>query len=144
MDQGQPPKRRRLSPSDHQERRQNDLRIEQIVDTLHGLDRSVTDLDTKVDQLRDWLITEADASPLGRALKFRADTNAKNIETNRQQHDADVRDIRAEFAQFKRDEFRPINEWWNRSQGAWKAFTGASVVLGLIATALALLAYFDK
>jgi hypothetical protein len=36
-------------------------------------------LEQKVDKIYDWLITEPEASPLGRTLVKRADTNALNI-----------------------------------------------------------------
>lgn len=77
------------------------------------------------------LISEPEASPLGRALLKYASDNRTLIN---QHHD--------EFRAFKREEFEPIEDWRNQTAGAWKAFVGLALVLSAVATFFGLASWF--
>lgn len=102
------------------------------------VDDDYTKLATKVDgiakdvaSIRELLITEPEASPLGRSLLNRA-------KENRERHDR----LRADFELFKKEEFAPIDDWWNQTKGAWRFVLGSGVVLGIVGTFFGILAFF--
>lgn len=88
-------------------------------------------LDTKVDSIRDMLIGEPSASPLGRALLEKAADNRRVIDRNHE-----------EFRTFVKEDFRPLNDWWNQSKGAWKFLLGLGTVLGIIGSFFGILSFF--
>lgn len=87
------------------------------------LSREVRANTVELRSIRDMLISEPEASPLGRALVKRADTN----------RDA-VQDLR--------DDFQPVYDWWQQSKGAYRVLTSAAVVLSIIGAAFGIAAYF--
>ncbi len=113
-------------PNADELRREDDRRYDQ-------LDRKVTDVKTDVRSIRDMLISEPQASPLGRALLREIDAGRR--ETN---------DIRLDFDAFARDEFKPLNDWWNQSKGIWKGVLGLATILGIIGAFFGIAAYFVK
>lgn len=88
------------------------------------------------------LISEPEASPLGRALLRASKSNRTLIDKNHQEHDALIERHHQEFRAFLKEEFRPLNDWWNQSRGAWKFVLGVATVLGAIGAFFGILAYF--
>lgn len=105
-------------------RRVDDDRIDELVEEM----KSTRD---DVRSIRDMLISEPEASPLGRSLLQRAIDNRTLINKN---HD--------EFLVFKKEEFKPLYDWWNQSKGAWKFVLGLGTVLGIIGSFFGVLAFF--
>lgn len=75
-------------------------------------------LERKVDQIHEWLITEPEASPLGRALTKRADTNRDNIRDLDNRVDA-------------------LEGWRDAATGSLAAARVIQVLLGILVGALA-------
>lgn len=98
---------------------------------LAELDKNVAELTREVRSIREMLITEPEASPLGRSLLKASERNRQLIESHH-----------AEFRQFVRDDFAPLDDWWNQSKGAWKFVLGLSTVLGIIGAFFGLVSYF--
>lgn len=96
------------------------------------LDRKISEVAKDVASIRELLITEPEASPLGRSLLARSHENR-----------AAISELRRDFDQFKRQDFDPIDDWWNQTRGAWRFVLGAGVILGLIGSFFGLLAYFQ-
>lgn len=69
-----------------------------------------------VGAIRDMLISEPEASPLGRALLRRIEHIERRAD--------------------------PMYDWWNQTKGTWRAVTGLAVILGIVATTFAIMAYF--
>jgi hypothetical protein len=105
-------------------RRVDDRRIEQ-------LDRKITKVASDVGSIRDMLISEPAASPLGRALLEKSTENRRIIDRH---HD--------EFQAFVRDDFQPLDDWWNQSRGAWKFILGAGTVLGIVGAVFGVASFF--
>lgn len=95
------------------------------------LDDKITKVQEDVSSIRDMLITEPEASPLGRSLLNRARDN----------RDA-ITDLRHDFEHFKDNEFKPLDDWWNQTKGAWRVILGLSVVLGIVGSFFGVIAYF--
>lgn len=95
------------------------------------LDRKIDKVSADVTTIRDMLISEPEASPMGRALIRRSETNARA--TN---------ELREDFEAFKKEEFKPINDWWNQQKGSWKAIQGLALILGMVGAFFGLLAYW--
>lgn len=82
------------------------------------LERKVDGVADTVRDIRDMLISEPEASPLGRALLKRIVTLEEEIE--------------------------PIAEWWQQWRGVWRFILGLGVVLGIVATVFGVAAYFGQ
>lgn len=74
-------------------------------------------LEQKVDKIYDWLITEPEASPLGRTLVKRADTNASNIERHEARIDS-------------------LESWRDQAKGSLAAGRVIQLLLALLAGGL--------
>lgn len=105
-------------------RRRDDKRI----DTLERKIDRVADAVSAIERL---LITEPEASPLGRSLLNRARENRTLIDA-----------LRHDFEAFRREEFKPIDDWWNQTKGAWRFVLAVGVTLGMVGTVLGILSYF--
>lgn len=92
---------------------------------INDLDRKITNVAKDVSAIRDMLISEPQASPMGRALLQRADANAAAINKLRQDYDED-------------------HEWITRMRGTWQAIAGAGVIFGIIGTVFGIAAYFGR
>lgn len=93
-------------------------------DRYKDLDRKVDQVIRDVGSIRDMLISEPEASPLGRSLlKAQAENRALILDL--------------------RQDFEPVYDWWQRSRGAWAAILGLAVILGIVATFFGVLAYFQ-
>jgi hypothetical protein len=114
-------------PADDELRRQDDVRY-------RDLDRKVSAVAKDVTAIRDMLISEPEASPLGRALLARSLENRREIEKVAIATSKAVDNCREDFEAFLKDDFKPLNDWWNQSKGAWKFVLGASIVLGIVST----------
>lgn len=93
-------------------------------------DKRIGELETKVDRvaddvrsIRDMLISEPEASPLGRALLRASAENRRLIDEQRR-------------------DFEPVEVWWRQSQGLWKAILGIATVLGIVGSFFGIAAYF--
>lgn len=92
-------------------RRRDDDRYRLLEKKVDGVAETVSDI-------RDMLISEPEASPLGRALLKRI----VNLE----------------------EEVEPIAEWWQQWRGVWRFILGLGVVLGIVATVFGVAAYFGQ
>jgi hypothetical protein len=97
-------------------RRASDRRIEDLA-------RKVDNMAMSINQIRDWLIGEPENSALGRQLLARAIANRESI---------DKLTVRLDL----------LEDWRTEWKGIWRFLVSAGVVLGIISTALGLLAYF--
>lgn len=109
---------------DDERRRSDDKRFERLENSINGVAKDVS-------AIRDMLITEPEASPLGRSLLNRAKDNHN-----------DIIDLRRDFERFKEEDFQPLWDWWNQTKGAWRFVLGAGVVLGIIGTFFGILAFW--
>ena len=101
-------------------------------------DQRLVKLDGKIDKvaadvasIRDMLISEPEASPLGRALIRRHQENRENISK-----------LDDKFERFREEDFQPIWEWWQQSKGAWRLVLGTGVILGIIGAFFGILAFY--
>ncbi len=93
-------------------------------DRYTDLNRKVDNVANDVKSIRDMLISEPEASPLGRALLKYAAENRRLIEE-------------------QRADFDPMYDWWQQQRGAWRLVIGAGVVLGIVGSFFGILAYFQ-
>jgi hypothetical protein len=110
--------------TDTEMRRADDKRIDR-------LDQKIDKVAKEVTAIGRLLITEPEASALGRALLGKAVENRRLVD---KYHD--------EFEAFKKEEFQPLDDWWNQSRGAWKFVMGVGTVLGIIGAVFGLASYF--
>lgn len=89
-------------------RRADDQRFEK-------LDQKLDKIADRVNEMRDWMISDPEKSYLGKALSRRADVNAQNIEK-------------------LDDRLKTVESWMTQWKGSWRLVTGVAVVLGIIAT----------
>jgi hypothetical protein len=97
-------------------RRIDDRRLDQ-------LERKMDGVAVRVDEIRDWLIGEPESSALGRQLLQRAKANRSDID----KHDGRL---------------DSLETWRSEWRGTWRFIASAGTVLGIIATAFSLAAYF--
>jgi hypothetical protein len=96
-----------------------------------ALDLKITNVARDVGAIRDMLISEPEASPMGRALIRRSEENR-----------TDILDLREDFETHLRDEYAPIRDWWVQTKGQWKLIQGAALVLASIGAFFGILAYW--
>jgi len=101
-------------------------------DRYEKLEQKVDDVGKTVGEIRDMLISEPEASPLGRSLLKASAENRRLID-----------DHWTRFETFRKDEFNPIDDWWQQARGAWRLVLIFSVVLGIVGTFFGVLAYFQ-
>ena len=99
-------------------RRADDERISE-------LQRDVKTVATEVRSIRDMLISEPEASPLGRAL-LRASADNRQL----------IAALRADLD--------PIEDWYIQARGAWRLVLGVATVLSIIGAFFGLAAYFGR
>lgn len=99
--------------------------------TRRASDQRLEELTREVRSIREMLISEPEASPLGRSLLKASQVNREMIERNH-----------AEFRAFVREDFQPLDDWWNQSKGAWKFVLGLSTVMGIIGAFFGIVTYF--
>lgn len=87
------------------------------------LDRKITSVAKDVSSIRDMLISEPEASPMGRALLKWAQENRRLING-------------------LRDDFDDDHEWVMRMKGSWQAIAGAGIVFGIVGTVFGIAAFF--
>ena len=109
-------------------RRVDDQRFEELKRELKSDIRAVA---SDVSSIRDMLISEPEASPMGRALIRRSEVNASA-----------TRELRRDFEDFEKERFNPVYDWWNQQKGSWKALQGLALVLGVIGAFFGILAYW--
>jgi hypothetical protein len=102
-------------------------------DDYKKLDAKVDTVANDVRSIRDMLISEPESSPMGRALLRRSATNTRAIDT-----------LRADFETFRKEEFNPIDDWWQQTRGVWRAVIGLGIILGIIGTFFGVVAYFGS
>jgi hypothetical protein len=95
------------------------------------LDRKIDGVAENVTTIRDMLISEPAASPLGRALLARDDITDRNVAV-----------LDAKFEKFRTEEFNPIDDWWQQTKGAWRFIIGVGVVLGIVGAFFGVLAFY--
>ncbi len=105
-------------------RRVDDQRFEKLDDKIDRVQKDVS-------SIRDMLITEPEASPLGRSLLNRSRDNRQLID-----------DLREDFERFRDTEFKPIEDWWQQTKGAWRFIIGVGVVLGIVGAFFGVLAFY--
>lgn len=110
----------------------------------NDLKREVHNIAKDVSSIRDMLISEPEASPMGRALIARSESNRRTIEQLRIDFEKYKHQQELEFAQFERERFDPLYDWWNRTKGSWQAVLSAAVVLGILATAVSIINLVDQ
>ncbi len=111
-------------------RRRDDERFAEFSRKMLEIDRKVTRIERDTASLRELLITEPEASPLGRSLLYRARENREMLDK-----------LRHDFELFKKEDFRPLDDWWNQSKGAWRLVLAAGIILGIVSTLLSVLAF---
>jgi ribonuclease HI len=111
-----------------EERRAVDPRIEQLVS-------DVKLVAGEVKSIREMLISEPEASPLGRMLKQRSVENRQAVEDLREEFEK-FRDVTWET--WKKEQFQPVHDALTKLNGAWLLVGGIAVVLGIFATYLAI------
>lgn len=111
-----------------EDRREGDRRIEDLKIELKADIKSVAN---DVSSIRDMLISEPEASPMGRALLRITDGNRRRIEENKR-----------EFEEFVEKRFDPMHDWWHQTRGAWRLVLGAGVVLGSVGAFFGILSFF--
>ena len=116
---------------DQPSRREADARLEGLEQRISEVVVETRATSAEVRSIREMLITEPEASPLGRSL-------LKYAHDNRQM----IRDNYTEYLRFVREEFGPLDDWWNQSKGAWKFVLGLATVLGIIGAFFGILSYF--
>ena len=99
-------------------RRADDQRIGELQEQVRSVAKEVRDI-------RDMLISEPEASPLGRALIKRSVDNRLLIDELR--HD-----------------FEPVEIWYQQARGAWRLVLGLATVLSIIGAFFGLAAYFGR
>ena len=105
-------------------RRQDDKRFKDLDDKLNTITKDVG-------TIRDMLISEPEASPMGRALIRRSLDNRDMI--NQQRRD---------FDDFRKDEFAPVHDWWQQNKGAYRLVQGVAVVLGAVGAFFGIASFF--
>jgi hypothetical protein len=111
-----------------EQRRAVDPRIDQLVG-------DVKTVASEVKSIREMLISEPEASPLGRMLKQRSIDNRLMID-----------DLREDFEKYrdqtweawKKEQFQPVRDAITQLRGAWLLVGAVSIVLGILATYLAI------
>jgi hypothetical protein len=98
--------------------RLSDIRIDDLM-------KKVDKVSSRVDEIREWLIGEPEASALGRQLLSRARHNRQSIEEL---------DRRLEV----------VEDWRTEWRGSWRLLVGFGTVLGIVATFFSLLAWFGQ
>ena len=111
-------------PTPAEMRREDDRRFDDLT-------RKVTDVAKDVTTIREMLISEPEASPLGRALLKASQNNRVLIDQQR-----------SDFEKFRREDFEPLDDWWQQTRGAWRLVLGTGVVLGIIGSFFGLAAFF--
>lgn len=96
-------------------RRADDARIA-------DLKQQVSKVANDVSSIRDMLISEPEASPMGRALIQRAVDNRRMIDG-----------LRADLD--------PIEDWYQQMRGVWRVLPATALVLSIVGAILALAAY---
>jgi hypothetical protein len=94
-----------------------------VTDPLSKLESKLDKVSGDVQSIRDMLISEPEASPLGRALLRKSVENRELID-----------EIRADFD--------PMYDWWQQTRGVWRAVVGLGIVLGIVGSFFGLAAYF--
>ena len=105
--------------------------VERDQPSRRAADGRLEELTKEVRSIRDMLISEPEASPLGRALLQRSVDNRAIVER-----------YHNEFVAFVKEEFQPLDDWWNQSKGAWKFVLGLSTVVGIVGAFFGVLAFF--
>ena len=108
----------------------NNLR-RQDDDRFTKLEGKIDETKEKVDAIHILLMTEPEASPLGRSLLKYALENRRLIE-----------DLRTDFVRHKRDDFGPLEDWWQQWRGIWRFVIGIGIVLGVIGSFFGIVAFF--
>ena len=111
-------------------------------DRIDKIDRKVESVATDVRSIRDMLISEPEASPLGRALLQRSVDNRKLMDARYEEFRVARREDQQTFQTFYKEDFEPLDDWWNQSKGAWKFVLGMSTVLGIIGAFFGLVSFF--
>jgi hypothetical protein len=101
-------------------------------DRYRDLSGKVDNVANDVKSIRDMLISEPEASPLGRSLLKTSSYNRRLIDEHWQ-----------DFQNFRKEEFDPIDDWWQQQRGAWRMVIGVGVVLGIVGSFFGILAYFQ-
>lgn len=105
-------------------RRIDDERIDELVEEMKSTRQDVR-------SIRDMLISEPEASPLGRSLLNKSVENRRIIDKHHE-----------EFLTFRKEEFKPLYDWWNQSKGAWKFVLGVATVLSIVGSFFGIIAFF--
>jgi hypothetical protein len=92
-------------------------------DRYRELSDRVAKIAADVQTIRELLITEPEASPLGRSLLERSRENRRLIDA-----------IRADL--------EPLEDWYQQTRGVWRFVLGVATVLSIVATFFGILAYF--
>jgi hypothetical protein len=92
---------------------------------IEDLTRKMERVASRVDEIREWLIGEPEASALGRQLLSRAKHNRESI--NELDHRLEV-----------------VEDWRTEWRGSWRLLVGFGTILGIVGTFFGLLAWFGQ
>lgn len=91
---------------------------------LDGFERTLDEMADTINQIRDMLISEPEASPLGRALLRRANDNQAAIRETAETNRAAIRDLA--------DRVNSLESWRDQATGAYNAGRIIQVLIGVV------------
>lgn len=125
---------------DGSRRREDDRRLDRV-------EKKVDTIGERVDELRDWLMSEPESSALGRQLLARAKANRVDID----KHDARLGAIERLAANVVADRKRfedhddaidSLELWRAEWRGSWRFITAVGTILGIIGAFFGLASWF--
>ena len=111
-------------------------------DLKRELKADIKSVANDVSSIRDMLISEPEASPMGRALIKRSIDNRAATQELRQDFEKYIETHEHFTENIIEKRINPMYDWWNQQRGSWKAFQGLALVLGMIGAFFGILAYF--
>lgn len=111
-------------------------------DLKRELKADIKSVASDVSSIRDMLISEPEASPMGRALIKRSMDNRAIIQELRNDFEKYTEHHEDWANDFIEKRVNPMYDWWNQQKGSWKAFQGLALILGMIGAFFGILAYF--
>ena len=106
------------------------------------LDQKIDRVSNDVGSIRDMLISEPEASPMGRALLRRSTENRSATDQLRRDFEKYAEDHQDWINGFIEKRFDPMYDWWNQQKGSWKAIQGLALILATVGAFFGILAYW--
>lgn len=139
--------------SEEELRRVDDRRFRELQSEIKSVAKDVS-------SIRDMLISEPEASPMGRALIQRSldnrvlitqqradfDKHVQAFEEYKREHEDDVDKLLENHDtkedRWRKERFDPMYDWWQRIRGSWMGIASVGVILGIVSLFFALLANY--